>query len=248
MDVSAEGATAHGAETAVSPRATAAFLLRCARAPDRFFYPCNAKAREPRDCSYRLLRAGGAGPVTVFVAECAYGEGGTGWRVWPCALLLSCWLAANHAALPLAGSRAIELGCGLGLPALTAASLGAGDVRITDCLPKLLRTVRRSAARAARPHLVAAALLDWDHVAAPDEAEVYSTEQGVKAAQRKEAGPGGGGGEDACGVAPLPAGDRFDLLLASDVVYSLSHARRVRPAASRRAAAGGRSVRKPVWP
>ena len=80
--------------TPVAPSSTADFLRRCARAPDRFFYPCNAKHRAPRTCTYQLRprrhRAdseasseagseagseGGAGLVSVRIEECAYTEG-----------------------------------------------------------------------------------------------------------------------------------------------------------------------------
>ena len=48
--------------------------------------------------------------MEVRVLECAYTEGGTGWRVWPCALLLACWIAAHAAELELSTLSALELG------------------------------------------------------------------------------------------------------------------------------------------
>ena len=286
--------------TFVGAASTAAFLLKCAKAPDRFFYPCNAKHRDtPARCTYAFQRAtrceegaarvsssaassssssSAAGPaqLSIRLAECEYSEGGTGWRVWPCALLLSCWLVANEARLQLLERRAsaLELGCGLGLPGLAAAALGARDVALTDCLPVLLSTIRRSVAAnreggvgvlpaasasgaspapgSAPPPLpcppgrsfsnVRVASLDWDDEAPVRDAalaaklavEEFSTEQGVKAAQLKqhraagggaEAGGGGdGGGEVSTACATLGADERFGLVLASDVVYSLTHA------------------------
>ena len=173
----------------VSPRAVHDFLCKCARTPDRFYYPCNAKARQPVSCIYQL-NVPGRSTVSMLVHECEYVEGGTGWRVWPCALLLSCWLAAHEAEISIRHSCALELGCGLGLPGLTAAALGAARVALTDCLPRLLRTVADSCT-SCREHeprgtTAHAALLDWEDEAAAaggprrDAAEQYSTEQGVK--------------------------------------------------------------------
>ena len=79
--------------TAVAADATAAFLTKCARNPGRWFYPCSANHREPRRCAFEFRRASedNTAPrrLIVRVEECAYTEGGTGWRVWPCALLLA---------------------------------------------------------------------------------------------------------------------------------------------------------------
>jgi hypothetical protein len=159
--------------TVIAPESTANFLARCARAHDRFFYPCNAKHREPQSCTYVFRSSGVAEVFEVRVAECTYCEGGTGWRVWPCALLLSCWLAAERRELQLPTLRVLELGCGLGLPGLTAAALGAAESVLSDCLPILLRTVAesvrcvhvgagdtRTGSRRTR-----VALLDWDEEA-----------------------------------------------------------------------------------
>ena len=73
--------------------------------------------------------------------------------LWPSAHAL-----ADHvAALPLAGRRVLELGCGLGLPALAAARAGA-LVTATDSDADALDHVRASAAR--NGLAVATALLD----------------------------------------------------------------------------------------
>ena len=225
--------------TVIAPESTANFLARCARAHDRFFYPCNAKHREPQSCTYVFRSSGVAEVFEVRVAECTYSEGGTGWRVWPCALLLSCWLAAERRELQLPTLRVLELGCGLGLPGLTAAALGAAQSVLSDCLPILLRTVAesvrcvhvgagdtRTGSRRTR-----VALLDWDEEApgCADAAEIYSTEQAIKQQQLQ------GLAVDAAGITRddveeplyerrLARSERFGLLLASDVVYSRQHA------------------------
>ena len=232
--------------TVVEPAAAAAFLLRCAKTPQRFFYPCNAKAREPVTCVYRFQRgvARGFGPGPAIcearVFECAYDAGGTGWRAWPSALLLACWCAEHYGALGLTNDRArvCELGCGLGLPGLAAAALGAADVTLTDCLPRLLATVRESAQATAAANggrAPAVSVLDWDVEAPPDAAaaaEAYSTEQGVRSAQRRD--------DDDAAEAPLAADARFDVLLATDVIYSRAHAAQLPAVVARRLAPGGR--------
>ena len=238
---------------AVVPAAsTADFLDRCARASDRFFYPCNAKHREPKHCTYAFRRAEGDA-IEVRVAECEYSEGGTGWRVWPCALLLSCWLAAQHEAeLSLRGVRVLELGCGLGLPGLTAAALGAAEVVLSDCLPVLLRTVALSVEANAATSTVASstcvALLDWDEEAPGSNAtETYSTEQAIKSEQLLSLAASALAAEEA-EVAPsyerLGPFERFGLLLASDVVYSMQHAEQLAAVVGGRlaSAAGGSSA------
>eukprot|EP00967_Tisochrysis_lutea_P001610 scaffold2078_cov34-Tisochrysis_lutea.AAC.1 len=243
---------ASSAPRVIDAPATAAFLLRCSRTPGRFFYPCNAKVRALRQCTYRFRTSRQSSPIEVFVAECEYVAGGTGWRVWPCALLLACWLAANYQELDMHRASVIELGSGLGLPGLTAAALGACRVRITDCLPRLLATVRQSAqlfmvvegasresesidtagtvtagdahnATSLRAKDVQVALLDWDDVMAPEEGEIFSTEQSVKEKQQIEVAASDGLLE----TPGLPEEEQFSLLLASDVIYSSSHARQL---------------------
>ena len=63
-------------------------------------------------------------------------------ELWPSGLAL----AEEVAALPLAGRRVLELGCGLGLPSLAAALAGA-DVLATDWSPDAVELLRENAAR-----------------------------------------------------------------------------------------------------
>jgi predicted nicotinamide N-methyase len=60
-------------------------------------------------------------------------------ELWPSARVLAGYVAE----LPLAGTRAVELGCGVGLPSLVVALAGA-DVVATDC-PRM-RSSRASSA------------------------------------------------------------------------------------------------------
>lgn len=238
----------------IAPSATAEFLTRCSRQEQRFFYPCNAKHREPQPCTFSFRRGSGRGSATVRVEECSFEEGGTGWRVWPCALLLACWLASSEHVLGLShGTTVLEVGCGLGLPGLTAAALGAADAVLSDCLPVLLGTLVRSArANADSATRTRVAMLDWDLEASPraeaaaeaDELqhEEYSTEQGVKAAQL--AAVAADAESTACprdtAWQQLGESERFGLLLASDVVYSMRHARQLPKVLAGRLRSGGR--------
>ena len=81
-------------------------------------------------------------------------------ELWPSALVLAETLTHRD----LAGRSVVELGCGVGLPAVVAALLGA-DVLATDWYaPALAFTHANAAASAAR---VATLLVDWAHP--PDE-------------------------------------------------------------------------------
>lgn len=77
--------------------------------------------------------------------------------VWPAAHGLARHLLCEA---PLSG-RAIELGCGLGLPGLAAAAAGM-SVLETDAEPEALELVRRSAEASGLADRVACAPLDWD--------------------------------------------------------------------------------------
>jgi len=75
-------------------------------------------------------------------------------ELWPSGIAL----ARHVVELPLGGSRALELGCGLGLPCLAAALAGA-DVLATDWAPEALALLERNAV--ANGLRVATAVLDW---------------------------------------------------------------------------------------
>ena len=77
--------------------------------------------------------------------------------LWPSALGLAEALAAR--ASVLAGAAVVELGCGLGLPSILAARLGAAPVVATDFHPGTAPWLRLNAAR--NGAAVAFARLDW---------------------------------------------------------------------------------------
>ena len=74
--------------------------------------------------------------------------------LWPSAIVL----AERLAALPLAGARVVELGCGVGLPSIVAA-LGGAEAVATDWYPEALAFARANAAAAGAR--VATMAVDW---------------------------------------------------------------------------------------
>ena len=76
-------------------------------------------------------------------------------ELWPSGLAL----AERVATLPLQGTRVAELGCGLGLPSLAAAAVGA-DVLATDWAPDAIALLRENAAR--NDIRLRAEIVPWD--------------------------------------------------------------------------------------
>ena len=75
-------------------------------------------------------------------------------------------LARHVTARALAGRRVVEVGCGLGLPALTAA-LGGARVLATDWAPEAIALLARNARRnGLDPELLTARRIDWREPAA----------------------------------------------------------------------------------
>jgi len=75
-------------------------------------------------------------------------------ELWPSGIAL----ARHLTALELRGKRVLELGCGLALPSLTAALVGA-DVLATDWAPEAIELVTANAAL--NEIVLSSAVLDW---------------------------------------------------------------------------------------
>merc|ERR1712032_330845 len=99
------------------------------------------------DTSSNGAASGSAAParLEVWLRHCP--TGGSGGRLWGASELVARWLFANRNVL--VGCRILELGCGLGLPALVAANLiresgGAlrGEVLATELQPALLANLK----------------------------------------------------------------------------------------------------------
>jgi len=80
-------------------------------------------------------------------------------ELWPATLALCDWLARN--AQSLAGSRCLDLGCGLGLSALVASDLGAEVVGM-DCEEDALRYASGNARLNGVPQPLWVRM-DWNH-------------------------------------------------------------------------------------
>jgi len=118
--------------------------------------------------------------------------------LWPSAIVLATEVSALHGA----GLRALELGCGLGLPATAAAHAGF-DVTATDYYEDALRFARRNTVRNLGRD-IATRLVDWSAL-------------------------------------PSDLG-RFDLVLASDVLYERRYAPLVARAVVRSLADNGMAL------
>ena len=69
----------------------------------------------------------------------------TGFRVWDCAVALSQFIICSGSCL-LQGKRVAEIGCGMGVPSIVAAKMGARKVMSTDADLRAVETVRVNAA------------------------------------------------------------------------------------------------------
>ena len=78
-------------------------------------------------------------------------------HLWPASRALVTWMAERPELWP--GQRVLELGCGLGLPAITAARLGARQVIASDSHPDNGIFLLRNAAR--NQALVHVLTMDW---------------------------------------------------------------------------------------
>ncbi|EQC31114.1 hypothetical protein SDRG_11299 [Saprolegnia diclina VS20] len=83
-------------------------------------------------------------------------------RVWDCALVLSKFLTNSAYFAPdyFAGKRVIELGCGIGVPGISAALLGASDVVLTD-MAVALPWINVNIAKNRVEHIARAETLLW---------------------------------------------------------------------------------------
>lgn len=95
--------------------------------------PIKQAAGDP--CSELHLQHGDR-KLSLVVRHDAFGSVHAGGHVWTASRLLCRWLFANPD--EARGRHVIELGCGLALPSLVAARLGAETVCATDSLPQLV--------------------------------------------------------------------------------------------------------------
>lgn len=85
--------------------------------------------------SHVSFTLGDEAPLALRMRHCAHRSAHTGGHIWSASRHLAQWLYGRRAAIP--GCRILEIGCGLALPSILAAKLGASVVA-TDSLPSLL--------------------------------------------------------------------------------------------------------------
>jgi len=209
------------AERSVDAEAVLAFCARCRDAPTRMSTAASTAARPPARVLLSLAQPG-APPLRLVVSELPFADGGLGFRLFPAAVWLAALLVANWPALR--SDSVLELGAGLGAPGLACALLGARCV-LTDFNTGLLRALAAAAAENGVAQRVRVAHCDWAAEAAlsasdPALRELANPE--YWRVRRQEAAAGDPA------FPPLPPAQRFDLVLATEVLYE-AHAARVLP-------------------
>ena len=189
-----------------------ALLKQCVDTPSRMGKPASVATGPARPCTY-VIEDTDQGEHAVLVREMEFTQGGLGWRVWCSALVLSRWIATHQDFVR--GKSVLELGCGVGLPGLLAAKLGARSVSLTDFLPALMRTVDGSIGDNELCAVASAFLLDWS-VADHEE-------------ETKPDWP------------TLPPTAQFDSILGADIMYEPEHPTMVMQILRQRLAPGGRA-------
>lgn len=185
-------------------------LRQCARGECAYCHVADYSPREPRRCAYRLSNG-----ARVLVDELPVSLGGVGWRVSVGALCLADW-AVSHPSL-FEGKSVLELGSGLGLSGLAAAHAGAVRVCLTDALPAIVANLERVIEHNGVAGCdVTARLLDWwDGCDGAQRCSTHtSMEEHLLATQS-------GDRQDRL----LARDERFDVVLAAEVMYESYHAR-----------------------
>lgn len=234
-----------GAHQAIeyTPTFLANLLQQCARGEREYCHVADTSARPPRRCVYRLPCARGR-PVRIAVDELPVCRGGVGWRVSVGALVLADWVLRHPSVCE--GQAVLELGSGLGVTGLAAARAGAARVCLTDAVPSLVSNLARtialnSAADAggdvSQPCQLEARLLDlWD---GPHGARRCATHMSIEETllQRQSASDH---------LPPLPAAERFDVVLAAECMYEEYHAAMLPRTIARRLRRGSARARSVV--
>ena len=156
--------------------------------------------------------------VRVRVRELALGRG-VGAKLWRAASMLSDRLFEDPAFVQ--GQTVLELGAGVGLCGLLAAKLGARRVALTDFEPALLDSLALAARdnRAPGDAETRVARCDWrEEASSPsgDAADDASSDENNAAALAAAARGGW--------LPRLGAGETFDRIVGSDLVYERTHA------------------------
>jgi predicted nicotinamide N-methyase len=191
-------------------------LRQCARGEREYCHVADTSARPPRRCAYRLRNG-----ARIVVDELGVAAGGVGWRVSVGALCLADWIVSRQT---FAERSVLELGSGLGVSGLAAASAGASRVCLTDALPSLVSNLQTIIETDANARLAAggcaleARVLDWWD--GPQDTPRCTTHVSMEEHVLRAGADG-----DAPPPPPtLPPADTFDLVIAAEACYERYHA------------------------
>jgi predicted nicotinamide N-methyase len=177
--------------------------------------------------------------IVVRVHESEWRDAGLAWRVWGSSQIMSrCLDAAPELVRAL---DVLEIGAGCGLAGLTAARVGAKRVRITDGAPGAIDAIARSVSElppecAATTKAMFLDFRDDDDILAG----VVSLEQARASNEARHwVHARSAAHKSMIESCKLPVDDVFDVVLATDVLYSDEHAAPLAASLTRRIRPGG---------
>ena len=168
---------------------------------------------------------------TLRLRDASAVTGGLGWRVWRAALVL-CDLLCETPAL-VAGKRVLEVGAGCGACGLLAAACGARDTVLTDCFEGLLDALAENISLNAEP-------CDDESCWTPRVSAVGGGTLTARHLDWELDGEAAGSTSGDESASPRLAPDElFDVVVGSDVMYEVAHARALPHVLKRHMAPGG---------
>jgi len=178
--------------------------------------------------SYRTFTFG---QHTLRLRDASAVTGGLGWRVWRAALAL-CDLLCETPAL-VAGKRVLEIGAGCGACGLLAAACGARDTVLTDCFEGLLDALAENICLNAEPCDDASCWAPRLSAAGGGTLTARHLDWELDGAAASPAS------SDASAAPRLAPDQLFDVIVGSDVMYEVTHARALPHVLKRHMAPGG---------
>jgi len=160
----------------------------------------------------------------IYVQELPYTEGGHGWKVWHASYVFAHLLCRKPMCGLLAGKSVLELGAGCGLPGLAAVHAGAASVVLSDRRATILANLEvncelqdyqvlpdnyRCEACKERGRVIAkpsVKWLDWT-----EEAAAVAEDGGVMSHK------------PTLSKIKLPSSEKFEVVIASDCMYTAGH-------------------------
>lgn len=207
----------------------------CQKKVARLSVAASTSAKPPGRVSVHLATP--CGEVVVAVTELSFAAGGLGFRLFPSALWLAAFVAARPALLH-GRHTVLELGAGLGLVGLAAASCGASRVCLADFHHGLLLNLLDAVRLNELQQRVDVACHDWvadaEGVARSSPADTAASPEYVRVVASQAQQP--------CPVDHLAADAKFSLIVGTEVLYEEVGARCLPAVLRRRLAPGGRCL------